>query len=83
VAGVVLGNATPLGLMAGALVGHGGGNAEAADCGAALALVRGSAGGPAVVQPAAGQPAPAAAPAPAPQQQKPQNPANLLRQLFR
>ena len=54
VAGAVLGNATPLGLMAGALGGHGGGNAEAADCGAALALVRGSAGGPAAAQPAAG-----------------------------
>jgi len=80
VAGAVIGNATPLGIIAGLAGGQKllGGSGE--DCGPALALARG------------GAPAPAGEAAPAPQAAHPSapatkpklpNPGALLRQLFR
>ena len=76
VAGTVLGSATPLGLVAGALGGQKLlGGSEGVDCGAALAAARGQAA-----------PAASSAPAPAaPPQEKPKapNPGQLLQRLFR
>jgi hypothetical protein len=82
VAGIASG-ATQLGMVAGALTGQklpGGG--EAAECGPALAIARGSAAGPAPT-PAAAQAAPSSSPQQQKPQQKPPSPGNLLRQLFR
>ena len=80
VAGAVIGNTTPLGMIAGALGGKKVlGTPEAVDCGSALAMARGqTVSAPATTQPAA----PATAPAPKPKPQ-PSNPGNVLRQLFR
>jgi uncharacterized protein involved in outer membrane biogenesis len=82
VAGIASG-ATQLGMVAGALTGQklpGGG--EAAECGPALAIARGSAAGPAPT-PAAAQAAPSSSSQQQKPQQKPPSPGNLLRQLFR
>ena len=82
VAGVLLGDTSPLGAIAGALGGQKllGGGGEGADCSSALAIARGQAGGAAAVHPAA-QPSPSpAAPKPKP---KAPNVGNLLHQLFR
>jgi hypothetical protein len=79
VAGTVLGSATPLGLVAGALGGQKLlGGSEGVDCGGALAAARGQAA------PAATPAATQAAPAPA-AQEKPKlpNPGQLLQKLFR
>jgi uncharacterized protein involved in outer membrane biogenesis len=78
VAGTVLGNATPLGLLGGALGGQKLlGSGESVNCGAALAAARGEAA-PASASPA--QPAPAHPPQPQP---KVPNPGQLLQKLFR
>jgi AsmA protein len=87
VAGGLLGSTTPLGALAGALGGQklGGGRPTGVDCGPALAIARGSAGGAAPAR-AAAQPAPAAQPAapqPQQQQQKLPNSGALLKQLLR
>jgi hypothetical protein len=77
IAGAVIGKATPLGMIAGALSGQQPAlGALNVNCGAALASARGEAV-PATPAPAAAAPA---QPAPKP---KPPNPGNLLKQLFR
>jgi uncharacterized protein involved in outer membrane biogenesis len=81
IAGAVVGNATPLGMIAGALGGQKlAPGAPSVNCGAALASARGEA----VPAPSAAPSAPSTPPPaqPARKQQTP-NPGNLLRQMFR
>ena len=78
IAGAVAGNATPLGLLGGVLGADKMLGLTAGDpCPAALAIARGK------EAPAAAAAAPGQAPAQTPAQPKPQQPADMLRNLFR